>query len=34
VIEAEGQSVCLASADFGEAITAFIEGRPAQYSGS
>jgi len=33
VIEAEGQSVCLASADFGEAITAFIEGRPPRYSG-
>ena len=34
VIEAEGQSRCLASADFGEAITAFVEGRPPTYSGS
>jgi enoyl-CoA hydratase/carnithine racemase len=34
VVEAEGQSVCLASADFGEAITAFVEGRPPQYSGA
>jgi len=33
VVEAEGQSVCLASADFGEAITAFIEGRAPEYSG-
>jgi enoyl-CoA hydratase/carnithine racemase len=33
VIEAEGQAVCLASADFTEAITAFIEGRPPEYTG-
>jgi enoyl-CoA hydratase/carnithine racemase len=33
VIEAEHQAVCLASADFTEAITAFIEGRPPEYQG-
>ena len=33
VIEAEGQAVCLSSADFTEAITAFIEGRPPEYRG-
>jgi enoyl-CoA hydratase/carnithine racemase len=31
VIEAEAQAVCLGSADFVEAITAFVEGRPARY---
>jgi len=33
VVEAENQAVCLASADFTEAITAFIEGRPPEYHG-
>ena len=33
VVEAEGQSVCMGSDDFREAITAFIEGRPPQYQG-
>jgi len=33
VVEAENQAVCLASADFTEAITAFIEGRPPEYRG-
>jgi len=34
VLEAEGQAVCLASNDFREAITAFVEGRPPAYTGS
>jgi enoyl-CoA hydratase/carnithine racemase len=34
VIEAEGQAVCLASNDFREAITAFVEGRPPVYTAS
>lgn len=33
IVEAEAQSVCIASADFGEAITAFAEGRAPVYSG-
>ena len=33
VVEAEGQAVCIGSDDFREAITAFVEGRPAQYTG-
>jgi enoyl-CoA hydratase/carnithine racemase len=33
VVEAEGQAVCIGSADFGEAVTAFVEGRPPRYSG-
>lgn len=33
VIEAEGQSACMASDDFGEAIGAFVEGRPPRYRG-
>jgi len=33
VVEAEGQSVCMGSDDFREAITAFVEGRPPQYQG-
>ena len=33
VIEAEGQAVCLTSTDFTEAITAFVEGRPPEYTG-
>ena len=33
VVEAENQAVCLASSDFTEAITAFIEGRPPEYHG-
>lgn len=33
VIEAEGQAVCLTSADFREAIAAFVEGRPPRYEG-
>jgi enoyl-CoA hydratase/carnithine racemase len=32
VVEAEAQAVCLASKDMREAITAFVEKRPAQYS--
>jgi len=32
VLEAEGQAVCLASNDFREAITAFVEGRPPAYT--
>jgi enoyl-CoA hydratase/carnithine racemase len=34
VLEAEGQAVCLASSDFREAITAFVEGRPPAYTAS
>ena len=34
VLEAEGQAVCLASNDFREAITAFVEGRPPSYTAS
>jgi enoyl-CoA hydratase/carnithine racemase len=34
VIEAEGQAACLASNDFREAITAFVEGRPPVYTAS
>ena len=34
VLEAEGQAVCLASNDFREAITAFVEGRPPVYTAS
>jgi enoyl-CoA hydratase/carnithine racemase len=34
VLEAEGQAVCLASNDFREAITAFVEGRPPAYTAS
>lgn len=33
VVEAEGQSVCMGSDDFREAITAFVEGRPPVYQG-
>ena len=33
VVEAEAQAVCLASSDFDEAITAFVERRPAVYRG-
>ncbi|MFM8303313.1 MAG: enoyl-CoA hydratase/isomerase family protein [Actinomycetota bacterium] len=33
VVEAEAQSACMASTDFGEAITAFAQGRPPVYSG-
>jgi enoyl-CoA hydratase/carnithine racemase len=33
VIEAEGQSACMGSDDFREAITAFVEGRPPRYTG-
>lgn len=33
VVEAEGQSACLGSDDFREAITAFVEGRPPRYTG-
>ena len=33
VVEAEGQSVCMGSDDFREAITAFVEGRPPLYQG-
>lgn len=33
VVEAEGQSLCLASSDFGEAITAFAQDRPPRYTG-
>lgn len=33
VIEAESQAACLTSADFTEAITAFLEGRPPEYTG-
>jgi len=33
VVEAEGQAVCMGSDDFREAITAFVEGRPPQYTG-
>lgn len=33
VVEAEGQSVCMGSDDFREAITAFVEGRPPAYHG-
>ena len=33
LVEAEGQAVCLRSADFGEAISAFVEGRPPVYRG-
>jgi len=32
VLEAEGQAVCIASNDFREAITAFVEGRPPVYT--
>jgi enoyl-CoA hydratase len=32
VVEAEAQAVCLASDDFGEAIRAFVEGRPPSYT--
>jgi enoyl-CoA hydratase/carnithine racemase len=32
VVEAEGQAVCIASNDFREAITAFVEGRPPAYT--
>jgi enoyl-CoA hydratase/carnithine racemase len=32
VLEAEGQAVCVASNDFREAITAFVEGRPPVYT--
>ena len=34
VLEAEGQAVCLASNDFREAITAFVESRPPSYTAS
>jgi enoyl-CoA hydratase/carnithine racemase len=34
VVEAEAQAVCLASNDFREAITAFVEGRPPVYTAS
>jgi len=33
VVEAEGQAVCMGSADFREAITAFVEGRAPRYEG-
>lgn len=33
VVEAEGQAACLTSADFGEAIAAFVEGRAPTYTG-
>ena len=33
VVEAEGQSACMGSDDFREAITAFVEGRPPRYTG-
>jgi enoyl-CoA hydratase/carnithine racemase len=33
VVEAEGQALCLASADFREAVTAFVEGRVPVYTG-
>jgi len=34
VVEAEAQATCLRSDDMREAITAFVEQRPAHYKGS